>query len=109
MKGIKNLKSSKCQSGGIARDPLILNTSLYPIPNTTEAWMPLDVFEKLMKNNKNIPKKESISDIVKRFDMKPLKVIPYKELTKEEIVESDKRFIKKLIQIFEDVKNKIKI
>ena len=54
-------------------------------------------------------KKETISDIVKRFDMKPLKVIPYKELTKEEIVESDKRFIKKLIQIFEDVKNKIKI
>lgn len=53
-------------------------------------------------------KKESIPDIVKRFDMKPLEVIPFKKLTKEEIEESDKRFVEKLIQIFRDVKNKVK-
>jgi hypothetical protein len=53
-------------------------------------------------------KKETIPDIVKRFDMKPLEVIPHKELTKEEIQEADKRFIDKLIKLFIDVKNKVK-
>ena len=52
--------------------------------------------------------KESISNIVKRFDIKPLEVIPHREFTKEEIEESDKRFVEKLIQIFRDVKNKVK-
>lgn len=54
-------------------------------------------------------KKESISDIVKRFDIKPLEVIPHKEFTKEEIEEADTKFVKKLIQIFMDVKNKVKV
>lgn len=53
-------------------------------------------------------KKESISNIVKGFDIKPLEGVPFKELTKEEIEESDKRFVEKLIQIFRDVKNKVK-
>ncbi len=54
-------------------------------------------------------KKQSIPDTVKRFDMKPLQVIPQKEFTKEEIEEADKRFVEKLIQLFENVKNKVKI
>jgi len=53
-------------------------------------------------------KKESISDMVKRFEIKPLEVISHKGFTKEEIEESDKRFVEKLIQLFENVKNKVK-
>lgn len=50
-------------------------------------------------------RKESISEWEKKFDKKL--GVP-NELTKKEIEESDKRFVEKLIQIFRDVKNKVK-
>lgn len=51
-------------------------------------------------------KKESIPDIVKRFNMKPLKSIPINELTNEEVEDSDKKFISRLIDIFKGIQNK---
>lgn len=54
-------------------------------------------------------RKESIPDIVKRFNVPPLEVIPHKEFAKEEIEEADTKFVKKLIEIFMDVKNKAKV
>lgn len=50
-------------------------------------------------------KKESIPDIVKRFDAN-LEVTD--KLIMEEIEEADKKFVEKLIQLFMDVKNKVK-
>ena len=51
-------------------------------------------------------RKESIPDIVKRFDAK---LNTTNKLIREEIDEADKKFVEKLIQLFENVKNKVKI
>lgn len=51
-------------------------------------------------------KDKPINDIVKRFDMKPLKPIPINELTNEEVEDSDKKFISRLIDIFKGIQNK---
>lgn len=52
-------------------------------------------------------KKESITNIVERFNVPPMEIIPIEETSKEDIV--GKKFVERLIQIFNDVKNKTKI
>ena len=86
MKLIDGLKKSEYISGGTIKATSLLNIHSSHIPNTMEHLIPSGTFEELSK-------KLEITD----------------KLIKEEIQEADKVFAEKLIQLFENVKNKVKI